>query len=140
MRGLQPHLSQDRLIGTVFPGLTGSAVVKSAGRGRGGSALHECGHPGSAARSTSRRLRSGPLRLASYRVFGRGSCSLGPLPHNLWRALVVAKSAEARLAQPTIACPLGKTNLGNQFGAGPMRAARNRPHLDKRRRRRLHLS
>src|SRR2546422_4560108 len=80
------------------------------------------------------RLPSGLPRLGSRRGLDRGSRSPGPLPDNVGRRLVVAQPEEARLAQPTVACPLGEADLGDQFGAGPVRGARGRPPPNKKRR------
>src|SRR5262245_59804734 len=55
------------------------------------------------------------------------------LADHLHGLLVVAQPEEARLAQPTVACPLGKADLRDELGPGPMRASRDRPGVDERR-------
>jgi len=66
-------------------------------------------------------------------------CSPGALADNLGGGLVVAHPKEARLPEPTLTRPLGEADLGNQLGASPVRAARDRSRIGERRLRRLQL-
>ena len=59
----------------------------------------------------------------SVRRFMRNPVSLGPFPDDLSRALVVAKPEKARLAQPSVTRPFGKSDLSDEVGPCPVRAA-----------------
>jgi hypothetical protein len=67
------------------------------------------------------------------RAPGAGVCSSGPLPDDLGGGLVVAQPEKARLPQPTVTRPLGEADLGDQLGAGPVRAARDRSRIESQR-------
>ena len=43
-------------------------------------------------------------------------CSLGPLPDDLSRGLVVPEPEKARLPQPSVTRPFGKSDLGDELG------------------------
>jgi hypothetical protein len=65
---------------------------------------------------------------------------IGAAPGRPRLGLVVAQPEEAGLVQPSVSCPLGVGNLGDQLGPGPVCAARDRSRVDKRRLGRLQLA
>src|SRR6202162_2850186 len=66
-------------------------------------------------------------------------CSVGLFPDDLSRALVVAEPQKARLPQPGVARPFGKSDLSDERGPRPVRAAGDRSRVDKPRPCRLQL-
>jgi hypothetical protein len=66
-------------------------------------------------------------------------CSLGLFPDDLSRALVVAEPEKARLPQPGVARPFGKSDLSDELGPRPVRSAGDRSRVYKGRLGRLQL-
>jgi hypothetical protein len=64
---------------------------------------------------------------------------MGLFPNDLSRALVVAEPEKSRLPQPGFARPFGKSDLSNELGPRPVRAARDGSRVHKRRLGRLQL-
>ena len=60
-------------------------------------------------------------------------CSLGSLSDDLCRALVVPEPEKARLSQPSVAGPFGKSDLSDEVRTHPVRAAGQSSRVYKRR-------
>ena len=65
--------------------------------------------------------------------------SLRFLTDDLSRPLVVTEPEKARLSQPAISRPFGESDLSDEIGPGPVRAAGDRSCVDKRRLGRIQL-
>ena len=128
--GCQRELLADHLDHERTPQVARQAVEQAVGIQRG-VGVDEHRHPRIRRAQHARgRPPSGPAPPA-HRGRSRTTSAGG---------LVVAQPEEARLPQPTVARPLGEADLGDQLGAGPVRAARDRSRIDERRLGRLQLA